>query len=159
MKVNIASNILKILLVLFALGAIVFGIFILPIMAEQMTDINSEVAYAKVPILIVCETLLVLLLVGIGIILRLLLVFDRGKTFSQTFIRGLEILTGMCLIVSIVLIVLFKYIETLGGPDPFTGLIMVALIFVILIVASVIMLIRSIVKKAMVYKDDYDLTV
>lgn len=159
MKMNIASNILKILLILFALGAVVFGIFILPIMAEQMAEINLEVAYAKVPILIVCEALLVVLIIGIGIILRLLLVFDRGNTFSQTFIRGLEILTGMCLIVSIVLVILFKYIETLGGPDPFTGMIMVALIFLILIVASVIMLIRSIVKKAMIYKDDYDLTV
>ena len=128
-------------------------------MAEQMADINPEVAYAKIPIFIVCEALLVSLLIGIGIILRLLVVFDRGNTFSQTFIRGLEILTGMCLVVSIVLVILFKYIETLGGPDPFTGMIMVGLIFLILIVASVIMLIRSIVKKAMIYKDDYDLTV
>ena len=159
MKVNIASNILKVLLILFALGAILFGIFILPVMAERMADTNPEVIYAKIPILIVCEILLVLLLIGIGIIIHLLLVFDRGNTFSQTFIRGLETLTRMCLIVSIVLIFLFKYIKSLGGPDPFIGLIMVGMIFVILIVASVIMLIRSIVKKAMIYKDDYDLTV
>lgn len=159
MKVNMASNLLKILLILFALGAIIFGIFILPIMAEQMADINPEVSYAKIPILIVCEALLVLLLVGIGIILRLLVVFDRGNTFSQTFIRGLEILTGMCLVVSIILIILFKYIETLGGPDPFTGMIMIATTFIIWIVAAVIILIRNIVKKAMIYKDDYDLTV
>jgi len=48
--------------------------------------------------------------------------------------------------------------RTLGGPGPLLSLIMIGVIFLIWIVAAVIMLIRSIVKKAMVYKDDYDLT-
>lgn len=159
MKVNLASNILKILLILFAIGVIFLGVYVLPIMAEQMVDLYPEIQYAKLPILIVCQALLGLLLLGIGIILHLLLVFDRGKTFSQTFIRGLEILSGMCILASIVLIFLLQYLKNLGGPDPLTGLIMTGTISIILIVASVIMLIRSIVKKAIIYKDDYDLTV
>ena len=159
MKVDIASNILKILLVLFVLGVIFLGIYILPTMAEEMVDIYPELENAKLPILITIEGLLGLLLIGIGIIIYLLLLFDGGKTFTLPFIRGHEILVGMCIVASVVLIFLYKYLQSFGGPGPLLALVMIGMIFVIWILASVIMLIRSIVKKAMVYKDDYDLTV
>jgi|LSQX01.1.fsa_nt_gb hypothetical protein len=159
MKVNVASNILKVLLILFAIGAIFFGAYVLPIMAEQMLVANPELDYAKMPILIICELLLVMLLIGIVIILYLLRTFDQGNTFSQRFTRGMEILFGMCIIASIGLILLLGYMRSFGGPGPLLGIVMTGVIFLIWIVAAVTMLVRSIVKKAMVYKDDYDLTV
>lgn len=159
MKVNVASNILKILLVLFSAGVILFGIFILPLLAEDMLYVYPELEYAKLPILAICEILLGLLLSGIGIIMYLLLVFDRGNTFSLKFIRGLEILVILCIVASIGSIFLFYYMTTFGGPGPLLSLVMIAVIFVIWIVAAVIMLVRSIVKKAIIYKDDYDLTI
>ena len=159
MKVNVASNILKVLLILFAIGAIFFGAYVLPIMADQMLVANPELDYAKMPILIICELLLVMLLIGIVIILYLLRTFDQGNTFSQRFTRGMEILFGMCIIASIGLILLLGYMGSLGGPDPLVVIVMIGVIFLIWIVAAVTMLVRSIVKKAMVYKDDYDLTV
>lgn len=159
MKVNVASNVLKVLIIIFSIGVILFGVFILPILAHDMQGIYPELEYAKVPILIICEVLLGLLLLGIGIIMYLLLVFDRGNTFSLKFTRGLEILVVLCILASIGTIFLFYYMRTFGGPGPLLSLTMIGAIFVIWIVASVIMLVRSIVKKAIVYKDDYDLTV
>lgn len=159
MRVSIASNILKVLLILFAIGAIFFGAYVLPAMAEEAVIIYPELDYAKIPILIICELLLVMLLIGIGIIMYLLIVFDRGNTFSLKFTKGLEILIGMCIIASLGVILLLKYMGSFGGPGPLLGFIMIGVIFLIWIIAAVIMLIRSIVKKAMVYKDDYDLTV
>ena len=159
MKVNVASNILKVLLILFSIGAIFFGVYVLPIMAGEMVYIYPELDYAKMPILIMCEFLLVMLLVGIGIILYLIAVFERGNTFSLKFTKGIEILIGMCIFASTGVILLFYYFQTFGGPGPLISLIMVGVVFLIWIVAAVMMLIRSIVKKAMIYKDDYDLTV
>ena len=155
-----ASNVLKVLLIMFAIGVIFLGTYVLPIMAEEMVlYVYPELEYAKLPILVTCELLLVLLLIGIGIIMYLLIVFDLGNTFSLRFTRGLEILFGMCIVASIGIIILFKYLTTFGGPGPLLSLIMIGITFVIWIVAAVIMLIRAIVKKAIVYKDDYDLTV
>lgn len=159
MKVNLASNVLKVLLIIFAIGVVVAGIYILPIIAEEMVDIYPELEHAKLPILIACELLLGLLMVGIGVIMYLLILFDRGNTFSLRFVRGLEILTTMCIIATIGIIILFVYMNSIGGPGPLPTLAMAGSIIVIWIVAAVIMLVRSIVKKAMVYKDDYDLTV
>lgn len=159
MKVNVASNILKVLLILFATGAIFFGVYVLPIMAEQSAFYYPELKYAKLPILTSCELLLVMLLIGIGIIMYLLVVFEKGNTFSLKFTKGLEILIGMCIIASIGVILLLYYFQTFGGPGPLLSLIVIGVIFLIWIVAAVIVLIRSIVKKAMVYKDDSDLTV
>ncbi|MEC5425337.1 DUF2975 domain-containing protein [Virgibacillus sp. C22-A2] len=156
---NIASNILKILLVMFAIGVIFIGVYVLPTMAEEMRALYPELEYAKLPILITCELLLALLLIGIGFIMYLLIVFDRGLTFSSRFIRGVEILVGMCIIASIGIIILFQYMRTFGGPGPLLSLIMIGVTFIIWIVAAVIMLIRAIVNKAIIYKDDYDLTV
>ncbi len=159
MKINVASNILKLLIITFSIGVILFGVFILPLLANDMLYIYPELEYAKQPILIMCELLLGLLLAGIGIIMYLLLLFDRGNTFSLKFTYGLEILVALCILASIGTIFLFYYMSTFGGPGPLLSLTMIGAIFVIWIVASVIMLVRSIVKKAIVYKDDYDLTV
>lgn len=159
MKINVASNILKLLLIAFSIGIILFGVFILPLLAKEMLDIYPELEYAKLPILIMCELLLGLLLFGIVIIMHLLIVFDRGNTFSLKFTFWLEILVVLCILASIGTIFLFYYMSTFGGPGPLLSLTMIGAIFVIWIVASVIMLVRSIVKKAIVYKDDYDLTV
>lgn len=154
-----ASNILKVLLIIFAIGVIFFGTYVLPVMAEDMSNAYPELEYAKLPILITCELLLVLLLIGIGVIMYLLIIFDKGFVFSLKFTRGLEILVGMCMVASIGIIILFQYISSLGGPDPLSALIMIGMTFVIWIVATVIMLIRAIVKRAITYKNDYDLTV
>lgn len=159
MKVNVASNILKVLLILFAIGAIFFGVYVLPIMSEEMAYIYPELEHAKISMLVACELLLVMLLIGIGIIMYLLVVFDSGNTFSLKFTKGLEGLVGMCIIASIGVILIFYYLRTYGGPSPLLSLIMIGVIFLIWIVAAVMMLIRSIVKKAMIYKGDYDLTV
>ena len=147
MKVNIASNILKVLLILFAIGAIFFGISVLPIMAKQNVIYYPELEYVKIPIFIACELLLVILLIGIGIIMYLLVVFDRGNTFSLKIAKGLEILIAMCIIASIGVILLLYYFRTFGGPGPLLSLIMIGVIFLIWIVAAVMILIRSIVKK------------
>lgn len=159
MKVNVASNILKVLLILFAIGTIFFGAYILPVMAEEMLVAYPELDYAKMPILIICELLLVMLLIGIGIILYLLIIFDQGNTFSQRFTRGMEILIGMCIIASIGLILLLVYMGSFGGPGLLLGIVMTGVVLLTWIVAAVTMLVRTIVKKAMVYKNDYDLTV
>lgn len=159
MKINLASNILKILLVLFAIGVILLGVFILPILAEEMVTMYPELDYAKLPILIAVEILLALLLTGIGIIMYLLVMFDQGGTFSLKFAKGLEILVGMCIIASVGIILTIVYMSSFGGPGPLLALIMIGTTIVIWIVAAVIMLIRAIIKKAIIYKDDYDLTV
>lgn len=159
MKVNLASNILKILLIMFSIGAIFFGIYILPILAAEMLYVYPELEYAKMQILVICELLLTLLLFGIAIIMYLLLIFDRGRTFSVKFIRGLEVLGVLCILASMGTIYLYYFMSTFGGPGPLLSLVMIGVIFVIWIVAAVIMLVRSIVKKAIIYKDDYDLTI
>lgn len=159
MKVNKASNTLKILLIVFGIGVIFFGVYVLPIMAEEMRAIYPELDYAKLPILVTCELLLALLLIGIGIIMYLLIMFDRGLTFGSRFSRGVEILVGMCIVASIGIIILFQYLRSFGGPGPLLALIMIGITIIIWIVAAVIMLIRAIVKKAIVYKVDSDITV
>lgn len=159
MKVNVASNVLKVLLIIFTIGVILAGVYVLPTLANEMVYMYPELEYVKLPILIACELLLGLLVIGIGIIMYLLILFDRGNTFSLRFTRGLEILSGMCVIATIGIMFLLGYMNTFGGPGPLPAMGMVGSIFVIWIIAAVIMLIRSIVKRAIVYKDDYDLTV
>lgn len=156
LKENITSHILKILLIVFAIGVLFFGGYVLPSIAEDMLALNPELDYVKLPILVTCEILLVFLLVGVGIIMYLLIIFDRGFVFSSTFIRWIEVLVGMCVVASIGIIILFQYTRTFGGPGPLLALIMIGLIVTIWIIAAVIMLIRAIVKKAVVYKGSYD---
>lgn len=159
MKTSKASNALKILLTIFSLGVVFIATYALPIIAEEMIEVYPELINAKVSILIITELLLFLLLLGVGVIFYLLVLFDRNLTFTLKFTRGLEVLVGMCIIAVIGIVILFQYLSLFGGPGPLNALIMIGMIFVILIVAMVIILIRAIVKKTIVYKTDYDLTV
>lgn len=156
---KLTSNILKALLFLFSLGVLFFGAYVLPIMADEMAAIYPELEYAKLPILIASELLLVLLISGVGIIMYLLVKFDMGFTFTLKFIRALEVLVAMCVFASIGMMGMFQYLRSFGGPGPLLSFIMIGMIFVLWILAAVIMLIRSIVKESMTYKNDYDLTV
>lgn len=137
---------------MFAIGVLFFGGYVLPSIAEDMRALNPELDYAKLPILVTCELLLVFLLIGLGIILYLLTIFDRGLVFSSTFIRWVEVLVGMCLVASIGIIILFQYTRTFGGPGPLLALIMIGLTVTIWIIAAVIMLIRAIVKRAICFQ-------
>lgn len=159
MKNNIFSNILKVLLILFSIVAILFGIYVLPTIASEQLELYPELSYARLPVLLISESLLVLLLVGIGVIVYLLIVFDRGLTFSSKFTKGLEILVGMCILASIGIMILFYYINSIGRLGLLLGFTMAATTIFTWILASVIMLIRAIVKNAITYKTDYDLTV
>ncbi|MBE0451805.1 MAG: DUF2975 domain-containing protein [Clostridia bacterium] len=147
MKIYFASKLLKALLVLFAIGVVFFGIIILPILAEEMVIMYPELDYAKLPILISTELLLVLLLTGVGIIMYLLVMFDHDDTFSFKFVKGLEILVGMCSIASVGIILIIVYMSSFGGPGPFLSIVMIGTIIVIWIVAAVTLLIRAIIKK------------
>jgi hypothetical protein len=146
-KIYFASKLLKALLVLFATGVVFFGIIILPILAEEMVIMYPELDYAKLPILISTELLLVLLLTGVGIIMYLLVMFDHDDTFSLKFVKGLEILVGMCSIASVGIILIIVYMSSFGGPGPLLSLVMIGTIIVIWIVAAVTLLIRAIIKK------------
>ena len=159
MKVKNASNSLKVLLILFSIGVVLLGVYILPRMAENMLSVYPELVHAKSPVLIMCEVLLSLLLLGLGNIMYLIILFDRDSTFTLKFTRALDLLIGLCLIATLGLVILFKYVSTLGGPGPLPSIVMVGMIFVILIIAMVISLIRAIVNKTIFYKNDYDLTV
>lgn len=159
MKRQMASNVLKILLILFGFGVIFFGTYVLPRMANEMSVFYPELEYAKMTVLGISELLLGLLILGIVIIMSLLKKFDQNNTFTFKFTKGLEILVGLCVLASVGLIGLFLFLYWIGGPGPLLSLIMIGLIFIIWIVSAVIMLIRSIVIESMTYKDDYDLTV
>lgn len=73
----------------------------------------------------------------------LLIMFDRGLIFNSRFIRGVEILVGMCIVASIGMIILFQYMRSFGGPGPLLSLIMIGITFIIWIVAAGIMLTRA----------------
>lgn len=159
MKENAASHVLKALLLLFAVGAIFAGAYVVPALAEESVYYYPELSYARTPLLILCESLIFLLLAGIAVIVVLLRTFDRGDTFSRRFIRGLDLVFVLCILASLGVAGALWFLGSLGGPGPMLWLLMMGLILLIWIVAAVIMLIRTIVGKAMVYKDDYDLTV
>ncbi len=159
MKENAASHVLKILLLLFAVGAIFAGAYVVAALADQSVYYYPELSYARTPLLILCESLILLLLIGIVVILFLLRAFDRGNTFSRCFIQGLDLVFILRLVASLGVAGALWFLGSLGGPGPLLWLLMAGLTLLIWIVAAVIMLIRTIVRKAMVYKDDYDLTV
>lgn len=159
MKTKIESIILKILLLVFGLGTMFVGVYVLPLIAEEMISMYPTFENSKLTTLYIGQSLLVLLLIGIVTIIYLLRLFDKGQTFNTKFLKGLEALVIMCLIAFIGILSLYIYISSFGGPDPLTALTMISVAIFTLILATVIMLIRAIVKNAITYKTDYDLTV
>ena len=159
MKISTASNSLKFLLFAFTLGLIFLGVYVLPTMSEEMLNVYPKLTYAKTPILIMCELLLLLFILGVGKIMHLIILFDRDLTFSVKFTTVLKRLVIMCIVAAIGIAILFSYVATLVGPGPSPYIVMIGLIFVVLIMAMVILLVHAIISKSITYKIDSELSV
>ncbi len=155
---KLLSHFLKVLLLLFVCGVLLVMTYILPTMANQVVSEWPELAYAKMPILFMSESLLFLLIAGIAVILYLLFLYDRAKVFDYKFIKGLDIIVGFSVLALLFIISLFYYLSAIGGPGPL-GVLLVGGTLAVLIIAIVIILIRSIIINGMNYKLENDLTV
>lgn len=159
MKISTASNSLKFLLFVFTFGLIFLGIYVLPNMSEEMLNVYPKLTYAKKPILIMCELLLLLLILGVGNIMHLIILFDRDLTFNIKFTTVLKRLVILCIVAAIGIAILFSYVTTLVGPGLLPYIVMIGLVFVVLIMAMVILLLHAIISKSITYKIDSELSV
>lgn len=153
-----ATITLYVLLACVIIGSIVTGIWILPLLASEAAISYPEVAYIKEPVLLISEVLIVFLIIGCFVIYYLLFLFSKHKVFTTAFVKWMQLLAYLCLAVCFALISILIIISVNGGPGPM-GLYLIALIGIILIVATVIVLISEIIKEATSYKEESDLTV
>ena len=79
--------------------------------------------------------------------------------FAFSFLRGLEILIILCILAFIGLLTLIGIFAFTISFNSILTLFLISVSLFILVLATVIKLIHSIVKTAVEYKTDYDLTV
>lgn len=152
------SNILSVLLVVFLFGVIIMKNKLIPDLAlEMVTDDPSLLPY-KATMLMYTKVLLTFLGTGVLMILALIHLFKKDQTYTKKFIYLLDALNLMTLIANFILIAFLRYMGTFGAPGPI-GVFIILLIIFIFIVALVIVLVRTVVKEAIVYKEENELVV
>lgn len=158
MSKKLISRTLKILLSFLMLISIFITTYVLPRVAEDTAKTWEEIEYLKVPMLVVGQLLMVLFILGLGIIIYLLFLFDRKETFSKQFARGVNWLSAMCVMAVFMIAVAIGLLVSVGGPGP-GGIWLFCAGIVILILGLVLYLISTIINDAIYYKEEIDLTV
>lgn len=156
---NILSHLVKILLLIFIVGVMLMMRYILPVMADQAGEMSSLLASAKNNILIISEILCVFLIAGFVAIIYLLFIFDSGKAFTKKFVKGLEFIIVLSIIVTFIVAGLSIYLGVIGGIKHLVGYILVGGELSIIILIVVTLVIRKIILDAIAYKQENDLTV
>lgn len=140
------SNLLKILIAIFAFITIVTMFRAIPSIRDEGIRMYPEIA-------------LLLFLIGLAIIVHLLLLYDDNKTYTLSFLKGLKTLVGLCILAVVIIITTFVYLRRLGSPGPGIAIMLIVITLGILVVGTVILLIKSIVEEAMKFKEDSDFTI
>lgn len=159
MSKKVLSNSLKVLILIIMICSL-FGIFyILPRIGKELAREWEEIAYAYSTMLILSESLVAIFIIGLANIIFMLRLFDKNEAYSKIFIKGLNFLAFLCVVASLIIIVMFGYLKTIGGPGPLLGVILMTTILLILVLANVLLLIKAIIKDTIKYKEDSELTI
>lgn len=159
MKVKVASFLVKFLISVMIVLSILLIFYILPIFADQVSQDWQEIIYLKQPLLLLSQGLMSIFIVGLIIIIYLIHLFDKGRTFSKEFVQKVNWLVVLCVIAVIGLIVSFVLFANEGGPGPGGVIVLFPLILAIGIVAAVLTLISSVITQAITLKEENELTV
>lgn len=159
MKRKFLSHGLKVIMFLFIILAILSATLILPTAVREITTDFPEYLVQMQHILIICQALLGLFILGLIIIIYLLIQFDFNKVYSNNFLKWLKVIVAMCLTACLGLVYLIHYFYSMGGAGFFILFAIIVTILLILTVMGVTLLFSSIISDTIKYKEDVDLTI
>lgn len=159
MKTKVISDAVKGIIGVFILIIIVLAFVLMPIQAESVARNWPELEYLKLPILFITQGLLLLFVAGLMQIIRLLQLFDKGRTFTPAFPQGVKGLVTLCVSAEVLLMIVHVLLAREGGPGPGLLILFVSLYFCIAILGSVLYLIAHIVTQAIQLRNESELTI
>lgn len=158
MTYKIQSHVLKILILIFMVASLFLGYYILPMIAEEGASNFPEMLHLKTPLLVGSQLMVFMFIVGLGLIIYLLILFDQNRVFSPNFTKTLNLLAILCFLASIGVLIILLVLGAFGGPGP--GLLfLLPLLLTIIIVGNAFMFFAKVINEAILYKQENDLTV
>lgn len=159
MNKTFESLLLKILLCVFGVGGIYLALDVFPNALSLLMEVYPVLMKFENYIYFIGQLLILFLIAGLIIIVKLLTVYEKANTFSFSFLSGLEYLIGLCGLAFLGLLTIVILLVFNISLNSLLVIFIFGVLIFILILATVIKLIHSIVKSAIEYKTDYDLTV
>lgn len=153
------SHGLKLILICVGLLALYTGFSVLPDVLPLIMTTQPSFSAIAAPFGRVLQFLVLAFLLGLGAIIFLLHLFDINKAYSQSFVKGLNFLVGLCILASVLLVCIRLAFLIQGIEMGLLNLLLLISLFLILSVMAVILLIKCIVQDTMAYKEDVDLTI
>lgn len=158
MKKTVVSHLFKGFLVVFGLLALICAIE-MPSIARSFATESPTIASLQYPLLIYIEVLLVLFVIGIIVLIKLLMLFDKTRVFTSSFVSGLSVLERLCLFAATSMVIVFSIVNFWFVPLGLPGFYIFITFLLISIVGVAIHLIKLVVIDAMNYKNEIELTV
>lgn len=160
MNKQLISHFTKFLLFLLIIFTLVPMIIALPTLAHEAAfEIYPEINYLHYPILILSELALLMFMIGCGIIIKLLFLFDKKETFTNNFTRFISYLIILCGLASVTLVIIYSLLANVGGPGPALSIVIIGALLCIIVLMSALYLIRHIIKEAIEMREERELTI
>lgn len=152
---------LKVVVFLLAVPILGMCIFLLPWIANDVSESNWKLAYLLYPILIVMYASTIPFFIALYQAFLMLSYIDKNKAFSELSVRALRNIKFCAITISVLYLVSMPFFFLIGDKDDAPGVIVIGMVltFAPMVVAVFAAVLQKLFKNAIDIKSENDLTV
>jgi len=156
-----STNFLKIAVIFLGIPILALCIFVLPILARDAAESNSEFAYVLYGIVIVMYLSAIPYFVALYQAFKLLSYIDKNKAFSEISVKSLKNIRNCAIKISGLHLIGLPFFFIFAQLDDAPGVVLVGMLFIFapMIIAVFAAVLQKLLQEAITIKSENDLTV
>ncbi|MGP4080779.1 DUF2975 domain-containing protein [Pseudalkalibacillus sp. R45] len=156
-----STTFLKVVVFLLAIPILGLCFYLLPWVANDISESNWEYAYLVYPVLIGMYASAIPFFIALYQAFRLLSYIDKNKAFSELSVRALRNIKFCAITISVLYLVSMPFFFLIGEKDDAPGVIVIGMVltFAPMVVAVFAAVLQRLLQEAIDIKSENDLTV
>jgi len=156
-----STNFLKLAVIFLGIPILALCIFVLPILAKDAAESNSEFAYVLYGIVIVMYLSAIPYFVALYQAFKLLSYIDKNKAFSEISVKSLKNIRNCAITISGLHLLGLPFFFIFAQLDDAPGVVLVGMLFIFapLVIAVFAAVLQKLLQEAITIKSENDLTV
>jgi len=156
-----STNFLKLTVIFLGIPILALCIFVLPILAKDAAESNSEFAYVLYGIVIVMYVSAIPYFIALYQAFKLLSYIDKNKSFSEISVKCLKKIRNCAITISGLHLLGLPFFFIFAQLDDAPGVVLVGMLFIFapMVIAVFAAVLQKLLQEAITIKSENDLTV
>ena len=156
-----STNFLKVAVIFLGIPILALCIFVLPILAKDAAEGNSEFAYVLYGIVIVMYVSAIPYFIALYQAFKLLIYIDKNKAFSDISVKSIKKIKHCAITISGLHLIGLPFLITFAHLDDAPGVVLVGMLFIFapMVIAVFAAVLQRLLQEAITIKSENELTV